>query len=136
MRKAFFLYQLAVGSWLFAAGSHAKRYEISFAEKKSGPSGSAPIWGKGGSEATKGGAFSSPKGRLYGFLHIKRHQMAMLLICLKCVTCRLAFRKPNNQPTAEEIHPLWCLRHHLSPGGGTALRARFLMRQYHLYRQP
>ena len=81
-----------------------------------GPSDQCPLWGKGGAEGTKGGAFPSAvrpvcmffssEARFYGFLNDK--------------VIPQSFRKPYNRPDgrgktsqprcAREMHPL-CLRH-------------------------
>ena len=53
----------------------------------------------------EGGVFPRPLGRFHGFLND--------------YGIPLAFRKPYNLASLVEMHPLWCLRHHLSPGGGT-----------------
>ena len=53
----------------------------------------------------EGSVFPRPLGRFYGFLND--------------YAIPLAFRKPYNLASLVEMHPLWCLRHHLSPGGGT-----------------
>lgn len=59
----------------------------------------------GGDGEGRGGVFPRPLGRFYGFLND--------------YGIPLAFRKPYNLASLVEMHPLWCLRHHLSPGGGT-----------------
>ena len=59
----------------------------------------------GGDAEGRGGVFPRPLGRFYGFLND--------------YGIPLAFRKPYNLASLVEMHPLWCLRHHLSPGGGT-----------------
>ena len=67
------------------------------------PSGHRPPFG--GDAEGRGGVFLRPLGRFYGFLND--------------YGIPLAFRKPYNLASLVEMHPLWCLRHHLSPGGGT-----------------
>ena len=59
----------------------------------------------GGDAEGRGGVFPRPLGRFYGFLND--------------YGIPLAFKKPYNLASLVEMHPLWCLRHHLSPGGGT-----------------
>ena len=67
-----------------------------------GPSDHRPLWGRCRRQR---GVFPRPLGRFYGFLND--------------YAIPLAFRKPYNLASLVEMHPLWCLRHHLSPGGGT-----------------
>ena len=68
--------------------------------------GPCPLRGKGGAVGTKGGVFPSPEGRLYGFLNTKRDKQRLTLI-KHCYLYRLVFIKPYNQPSAEEMHPLF-----------------------------
>ena len=85
-----------------------------------GPSGHLPLRGrtKEGvhfSSVARLACFPRPSGRFYGFLND--------------YGIPLSFRKPYNLASLVkdlttglrpwEMHPLWCLRHHLSPGGGT-----------------
>ena len=67
------------------------------------PFGPSPPFG--GDAEGRGGVFPRPLGRFYGFLND--------------YSIPLAFRKPYNLASLVEMHPLWCLRHHLSPEGGT-----------------
>ena len=66
-----------------------------------GPSDHRPF---GGDAEGRGGVFPRPLGRFYGFLND--------------YGIPLAFRKPYNLASLVEMHPLWCLRHHLSPRRG------------------
>ena len=85
-----------------------------------GPSGHLPLRGrtKEGvhfSSVARLACFPRPSGRFYGFLND--------------YGIPLSFRKPYNLASLVkdlttglrpwEMHPLWCLRHHLSPRGGT-----------------
>lgn len=64
------------------------------------PFGPSPPFG--GDAEGRGGVFPRPLGRFYGSLND--------------YGIPLAFRKPYNLASLVEMHPLWCLRHHLSPG--------------------
>ena len=79
-----------------------KRY-LNIDDRSVGP---CLLRGKGGAVGTKGGAFPSPEGRLYGFLNTKRVKNNLTLIKHRYLY-RLVFRKPYNQPSAEEMHPLF-----------------------------
>ena len=75
---------------------------IKLGKRLRGPSDHRPLRGRCRRQR---GCISSAVGRLYGFLND--------------YGIPLSFRKPDNLASLVEIHPLWCLRHHLSPGGGT-----------------
>ena len=66
------------------------------------PSGHRPLWGRCRRQR---GCIPSAVRPVLGFLND--------------YGIPLAFRKPYNLASLVEMHPLWCLRHHLSPGGGT-----------------
>mgnify|MGYP007047927243 CR=1 FL=1 len=68
--------------------------------------GPCPHRGKGGAVGTKGGVFPQPKAGCIVFINTRRNQ-AQCLMCIKLFLPRLAFRKPYNQPSAEEMHPLF-----------------------------